>query len=344
MKEDIAVLIDNLPDSITGVFILLGEEAQLIDEARAAINKKTTFDMVEKADLAAITNVDSADSKILQNRGGSLFGSGACCYEIQGYGKPPDAAINALQKFAPEITAPDLLIVTIYGVEGRLLARDRKGYKTAWVRDITALGVHAVARRLDEENTAIWCRRWVAKENLSIDDNSIRWLAQHTEGNLAVAKQCLYKIKISGGSADIEYITTILSGGARYNIFHLVEAAVAGSGNKALSILNALLDINEPPTLVAWAIANAISSILATRHNQPIGGLSYNTITIIKEIARHADEAMVIDALSKIAHADRVIKGIDDGDVKIALMDAVAALACLRRGKKIPTPRLQIND
>lgn len=328
----VTTLLRGLPRRPTGIYVLYGEEAQLIEEARTAIRAAAKPERRERADLEKL-----ADSPIIKNRGGSLFGSGACLYEVIGHGTPPQSAVAAMKKLTARLEPPDVLIVSIYGLA-------YKQHKAAWLRDISAGGRAAVAARLTAAATADWCRRWLAEWKMTVADDSINWLAAQTEGNLAAAKQCLYKLQLTGNhdKADCAaQVAAALSGDARYNVFDLSEAALAGNGKQSLAILNVLWDIQEPPPLIVWAIANTAGGILAAKRGEAPGwGLP---AAKIREVASHTTEQAIIRVLRRAAHADRVIKGIDIGDIKIALIDAVAGLACLRRGVKMSTPLLQTS-
>ena len=381
MKNTVADFIRNLSRPPRGVYLILGEEAQLIEETRAAIRAAANLDNIERADVEALTDPDKPDAKIMQDRGAALFGggtptthsrrqskdrriaaadnrspptterrsgherrrSGACFYEIIGHGKPSEPALGALQKLARRRTSADVLTIALYGLENKHLARDKNGYKTAWVRNLSALGNTVVTARLDTDGTAFWCKKWATEWNLSLSEDDVLWLAAHTEGNLSAAKQCLHKMRIGNGDGGggTEEMATILSGGSRYNIFQLIDAALSGNGKQSIAILNVLLDIEEPPPLIVWAIGNAASGILAAKRGNYPPGLSRTAAEQARAVAAKTSESAILNVINRAAHADRIIKGIDLGDINIALTDAVAGLACLRRSVKIPTPLLQ---
>ncbi|MGU9951658.1 MAG: DNA polymerase III subunit delta [Gammaproteobacteria bacterium WSBS_2016_MAG_OTU1] len=311
--------------------ILFGEEWQLIEETREIIRQKIKSSEREHCDMDKLP-----DSPMLETSGGALFGGGPCLYETTGYGKPSSASLESLKIKASRLTAPDIFCISFYGIT-------RKNYKDVWLRETSALGFAVAATPLTIALTASWCRRWLKNWELSLDDDSVLELATQTEGNLSAAKQCLYKIRLSDtpNISDSEKITAALSGGARYNISHLTEAALSGDGKKSLAILNVLLDIQEPPPLIVWAVGNAVSGLLATkRGGAPGWGLPNR---IVREVATRTDESRILEVLKRVAYADKVIKGIARDDIRIALTDAVAGLACLRRGNRISTPKLQVS-
>jgi DNA polymerase-3 subunit delta len=308
------------------VSVVYGDEPQLIEEFRSAVKNVTQAANVERADWETLS-----DSPIMEERGSSLFGNGSCLYDIVGHGAPSVKAATAVLKLARRMKPPDILIIAAHHLE-------RKHYKAAWLRDVSALGCSVCAKRLNASETAMWCRHWAEGYELNIEEETLQWLASHTEGNLAAAKQCLLKMQLAGDKPDAAQMADALSDGARHNVFNLIDAALAGHGRRALSILSFLLETQEPPPLILWATANALQSILTVKKGgTPAWGLPAQDI---RDIARRTSENEVTWLLRCAATADRTIKGVGDGEIKIQLMNLIVGLAALRRGIKIGVPNV----
>ena len=325
-----------------GVYIFYGEEPQLIEESRAAVRAAGNFgENIERASLELFNDSAAPDSKIASSTGDALFGGGAYLYEITAHAPPSgiraaeksSGAYGILQRITARVCAPDSLCVSFYELE-------RKHYKAKWFTDLCANAVAVFCPRQDAAQTAGWCKKWARAWNLSVSEEGMARLAEQTEGNLTAAKQCLQKMEILGESGE-EQVAAALSGGARYNIFQLSEAALSGNGKKSLAILNVLLDIEEPPPLLVWAVSAAVSGILAAKCGGYPAGLSRAAAEAARTAAARAGEDEILDILRRAACADRIAKGVEKGDFSLAITDAVAGLACLRRGNKIPTPKFQ---
>lgn len=326
-----------------GVYIFYGEEPQLVAELRDALRIAGKYENVERASLELFGDSSRPDSRIASSPGDALFGGGATLYEITAHSPPTGlratknenneggGTLRILQNIVSRIKAPDSLALSFYGL-------DRRHHKAKWFLD---LGKDATAvvhcGRLDAAQTALWCKKWAREWETPLSEDAVLRLSAQTEGNLSAAKQCLHKMRLAGGGGE-EHVAEALSGGARFHIFHLVDAALSGQGRKSLMILNALLDLQEPPPLVLWMISNAAAAVLAAKRGAYPAGLSKSAAEMARAVARNANESAVLEVLRRAALADRVIKGVAEGDIKIALTDAVAALACLRHGKKIPSP------
>lgn len=350
MEDPVSQLISRLSKPPSGTFVFLGDEPQLLNEGRDAVRKAGDFDECERADISALADASNPDSKILEARGGALFGKGGgCLYDISGIGKPPDACLKRLQHFAKKVLKdPDVLIISVYGLEGRDLSRDRSGFKAAWVRDLANLGDYAVARRLSAAEAAPWCRKWAEEFEVKLSADTVKWIAAQTEGNLSAAKQCIIKMSLDAGKdgeaeeSEEARAKQALSGGARYNSFHLIEAALAGKGTESVNILNALLETGEPLPLIIWALNSAASGVLAAKRGQWPAGLSRDAAAAAKKVAKGTYENDAAEVLARVAFADRAVKGVVRIDIKTALTDAVVALALLARPDvKIPLPDLQ---
>lgn len=338
--KDAAGFIDSLRRSPPGgVYIFYGEEPQLIDEARAALRAAGNFGKnIERASLELFGDSSAPDSQIASSPGDALFGGGAYLYEITAHAPPTGihavktggGTFQALQKTAARVSAPDSLSVSFYGLE-------YKHFKAKWFSDLCAGAVAVSCPRLDAAQTAKWCKKWAREWNLPVSEGGVLRLAEQTAGNLSAAKQCLQKMNILGEEAGESQAAAALSGGARYNIFQFVDAALAGEGKKTLAILNVLLEIEEPPPLLVWAVSSAVSGILAAKRGDYPAGLSRAAAAEAKAVK--AGEGEVLEVLRRAARADRIAKGVETGDFGLAIIDAAAGLACLRRGNKIPTPK-----
>ena len=327
--NDVTALIKDLVKTSTGgkMYVLLGEEAQLIEEARAAVRRQFSYPR-ERVDLEAL-----ADSPIAQNRGDTLFG-GASLYEIVGQHAPQPKSIKALQQLAERApTSSDVYVVAMYGLTP-------KHYKAAWLRDLGKAGaITATASRLTPTAAVGWCKHWLQEWDMTADDEALAHLTAQTQGNLSAAKQCLNMIRLHGGAVGLTEITQVLSGGARHHVFELLNAALEGKGQRSLEILNSLWEIDEPPPLIIWALGAAAGGLLALKSGDYPGAIP--PTPAMRKTASMASEKRIVSTLRKVAHADRIVKGIDQGDVKIAIIDAIASLATLRRQKNITVPELQ---
>ena len=328
MLQDPIALIDSINTAPPTVCVLYGDEPQLIEEVRAAVKTATASATAERADLETLPA-----SPIMQERGAGLFGNGSCRYEIVGHSAPLADSQAALLKITKRVEPPDTLLIALYHLE-------RKHHKAAWLRQVTAQGVSVCAERLNAAQTSVWCRRWAKEWELAIDEQTIQWLATHTEGNLAATKQCLQKMRLGDSTPDLQQAQNALSDGARYNAFNLADTALKGEGRKALDILRVLLETQEAPPLILWALTNAVQSLMAVKQGgAPAWGLPRQ---MIYDVARRANEDEIIHLLRRAAAADRVIKGVGGSDVKTALMDITVGLAALKRGIKISIPDLAV--
>ena len=328
-----------------GAYIFYGEEPQLISESRAALRDK--YENIELASLELFNDSERADSRIAESPGDALFGGGATLYEVVAHAPPTGTraqktsdgggggTFKMLQNIIARVKKPDAVAISFYGLE-------RKHFKAKWFSDLMQGAASVHCARLDSQSAKFWCRRWADERGLSLSAEAAARLAEQTEGNLSAAKQCLHKMHICGGGEEND-VAEALSGGARFNIFHLVESALEGKGKKSVAILNVLLDIQEPPPLILWAISAAASGVLAAKRGGYPPGLAKSAADLARQVSRSAKEESVLDVLRRAGYADRVIKGVEDGDIKIALTDAVAALACLRRGNAIPTPPARVR-
>ena len=336
---------------LSGAYIFIGEDPQLIEEGRVAVRKNYGGPVDERESLEDMANKESAAFKLTYDRGGNLFAgnvSGAF-YEITGITKPTKESLSALTKLIQRLKPDDVLSVGIYGLDGKTLAPDyKKGYKTAWVRDLNRDGKLFCAKKLIGADAVWWCNRWAGEFGVNLSKGSSKWLADNTQGTLSSAKQCIQMMSYnkdlpSDENSQIKIMQSMLSGRSKYNIFQLVDAALNSNGKEAISILNALFEIQEPEPLLVWAIGNAANGVLAAKRGAYPIGMSKATVERARLISGRTSENSILDVIKSVSYADKIVKGVETGDIKIALTASIVKLATLGRNVKIPTPKVDIE-
>jgi DNA polymerase-3 subunit delta len=180
-------------------------------------------------------------------------------------GKPGKDGSEALQRYCK--TAAAKLggdVVTLV----QLPRLDRTQQGSAW---FTALESHGITVRVDAvDRNAL--PQWIAKrlaaqgQRVAAGDDGRRALAffaDRVEGNLLAAHQEVTKLGLlyAPGELGFEQVEAAVLNVARYDVFKLGEAVLAGQVARALRMLDGLRAEGEAAVLVHWTLAEDIRGL-----------------------------------------------------------------------------------
>jgi DNA polymerase-3 subunit delta len=188
---------------------------------------------------------------------------------------------------------------------------------------------------------------------------ALAFFADRVEGNLLAAHQELQKLALlhPEGELSFEQIESAVLDVARFDVFQLGAAVLAGQAPRALRMLDGLKAEGEAAVLVHWTLAEDIRALKRARDAITVGGkplpmaLREARVWGDKERAFEAllpgvDDAMLAALVEAASTCDGLVKGLRhpgwpddpwDGLRRLMLMTldlAVAARAGGRRGAR----------
>ncbi len=160
-------------------------------------------------------------------------------------------------------------------------------------------------------------------------------LADRTEGNLLAASQELEKLRLMVREEKVttEDVLASVADSARFDVFQLGEAALAGDAPRALRMLHGLRGEGVEPTLALWALSKAArdiwSAVSPGSDSRPrVWG---RQSAALDKAVRRAPQLRFARLNARAARADRMIKGRLSGDA----WDELALLAAELCGHRI---------
>jgi len=255
-------------------------------------------------------------------------------------GKPGDAGSRALVAYAGA-PPPDTLLLIVCG-KLETSARNSK-----WYNALADAGVAVQVWPVDARALPAWISRRMRARGLQCPRDAVGLLAERVEGNLLAAAQEIEKLRLvlGSGAADLDTVADAVGDSARFDVFTLVDTALAGQTARAVRMLGGLRGEGVEPVLILWALARevralatmaravadgkAIPAVLAThrvweKRKGPIGA----------GLKRH-DAAAWLRLLRQCARTDRIIKGMETGDPWDELLQLVVQIT----GVPLGTPR-----
>lgn len=306
-------------DRLAPLYCVTGDEPLLVTEAldalRAAARDKgyterTTLVMDARSDWSAV---------LAATQSVSLFGDRKLLELKLATGKPGKAGGDTLARLA-ELSAgqtdPDTVIVVA------LPKLDRATREGKWMTALTLHGTVVEVPDVDRQRLPGWIGARLARQNQQVDDATRQWMADMVEGNLLAAHQEIMKLGLlhPEGLISAQEVERAVMNVARYDVFGLRDAMLAGDSARVVRMLDGLRAEGEALVLVLWAVGEEIRTLArladARANGQDMNGLMRR----LRVFGNH--ERLAQQALSRVPPAawpaavqhahevDRLVKGL----------------------------------
>lgn len=333
MKLNPDSLATHLEQKLLPAYLVSGDDPLLTGEAADAVRAKARAAGFTEREAHFLERGSDWDDVRASAGNMSLFGSRRLVEIRLPSGKPGVAGNKALVALL-ERGDPDavLLILT-----PRL---DRDAQNADWVRAVEAHGAWVQVWPIDVERLPGWLRGRCRRLKLDATDEALELLAERTEGNLLAANQELEKLTLLArdGRITADTILSSVTDSARFDVFQLGEAVLAGDTERALRMIAGLRGEGTEPTLVLWALIKAMRDLWNAMASP--GGAKPRTwqrqSAALDKALRRSGRLSFADLTVRAGRADRMVKGRLAGNA----WDEIALLAADICGRSpLPTPQ-----
>ena len=196
-----------------------------------------------------------------------------------------------------------------------------KEQQSPWFGALLAIGCFINLRPLTLTETKPWLTRRLKEKAISLQPDAFDLLLERTEGNLMATASALEKLKMSGTTENVSVDTLlqVVSIEARFSVYDLSDALLGGNLKRTSFILQGLRVEGIDPTLVVWAIAREVRTILKVKHQLKIGkpesavfseqGIWKRRESLVRTFIKHKTTQQLQPVLSALNRIDDVIKG-----------------------------------
>lgn len=336
MKLRLEHLNAHLDKDLAAIYVVHGDELLLVQEAVDAIrNAARARGYTERAWLTVEAGFDW-DILPRTSASLSLFASRRILELRLGNAKPGDAGTNVLHAYAHRPSRDVLLVVTC----AKLDPATQKG---RWFTALETAGIAVQVWPVDAVQLPAWIERRLRYKGLQATAEAVTLLAERVEGNLLAAAQEIEKLYMlfGAGSITARQVQTLVNDSARYNVYDLVDAALAGQAERAVRILQGLRNEGQEAPLISWALHREIRLLnllsFALSQGQPLemALTNHRVWEKRKPLLRRALLRLPVSTcrclLEDCARLDRLIKGIEPGDH----WDALAQLSLRLAGREM---------
>ncbi len=256
MKIQAKQLASNLQKNLAPCYLVTGDEHLLVAEALDAIRESARSRGFEFRDLhIAAAGFDWAQ---LRNSSSnlSLFAEQRIIELRLPTGKPGKTGGQTIVDLV-EQTGPDLMLV----VSAPKL--DRSNQSSKWAKAVAARGVEVPVWPIGLRELPGWIAQRMREAGLQPDRDAVALVADRVEGNLLAAGQEIEKLRLllGEGKVSADDVSTAVANSSRYDVYKLVDAALAGDAKRSMKVLQGLRSEGVEPVIIIWALTRELRTL-----------------------------------------------------------------------------------
>lgn len=346
----------HLQKGVRSLYTVWGDEPLLAQEAGDAIRAAARAAGCSERQVHTVAGAHFDWSGLLgASQAMSLF-SDRQLIEIRiPSGKPGKDGSEALQRYC-ETLGDDVITLV------QLPKLDRQQQQAAWFTALDGAGITVRVDPIERKALPQWIAQRLAAQGQRVQggeagQHTLAFFADRVEGNLLAAHQELQKLALlyPQGEISFEQIEAAVLNVARYDVFKLGEAVLAGQVARALRMLDGLEAEGEAAVLVHWTLASDILAIkrvkdainagrplpMALREARVWGvkeRLFERAVPLLTDnvVAQLVDAAQVCDGLVKgLKHPDWPVEPWDGLKRLVLMLVQATAAAGKARGPRL---------
>ncbi|HKW80851.1 MAG TPA: DNA polymerase III subunit delta, partial [Casimicrobiaceae bacterium] len=230
-----ARLAAQLAKGLAPLYVVHGDEPLLAMEAGDQIRAAARAGGYDDRELLVADAGFKWEALAAASRGPGLFGGRKLIDLRVPGGKPGTEGARVLEDCALRPPADTIVLITL----PRL---DRAAMNSAWFSALERAGTTIAVYPLERDELPAWLAARLARNRQRASPDTLQWLADATEGNLLAAQQEVEKLALllPEGDLDPAAVEQAVADVARFDVFRLSEAWLAGDAARACRILAAL--------------------------------------------------------------------------------------------------------
>jgi DNA polymerase-3 subunit delta len=305
-------------NNLAPLYTVSGDEPLLVTEAMDALRaaaraagyaERTSLVMDARSDWGAVA---AATQTV------SLFGDRRLLELKIPTGKPGKTGGDMLARMAEMAESqPDPDTIVVIGLP-RL---DKATRDSRWATAL-ARGVMVDIASVERAQLPGWISARLARQEQKADRATLEWMADKVEGNLLAAHQEIQKLALlyPPGELAAEDVERAVLDVARYDVFALRDAMLAGDVARTVRMIDGLRAEGEALPLVLWAVGEEIRILARVAQARAAGQDMGSAMRRMRIFGAH--ERLAAQALNRVppqawpaavqhAHeVDRIIKGL----------------------------------
>ena len=258
MKIQANQLTSHLKKTLADCYLVTGDEHLLVAEALDAIRQAARGEGFDARESHVATQRFDWVGLSTSSSNLSLFAEKRIIEVRLPTGKPGREGSKAIADLTEQL-GPELMLI----VSAPKL--DRSAASSKWVKALDARGVHLQVWPVGPRELPAWVAARMRAVGLQPDRGAARLVADRVEGNLLAADQEIEKLRLLLGEGPVseEDVANAVANSSRYDVYKLVDAALAGDAGRALKVLGGLQAEGLEPVIVFWALGRELRVLAA---------------------------------------------------------------------------------
>ena len=337
-------LASHLQRELRAVYTVWGDEPLLAQEAADAIRAAARAAGCSERQVHTVTGAHFDWSSLLgAAQALSLFADRQLVEIRIPSGKPGKDGSEALQRYCETAVAGGGRdVITLV----QLPRLDRSQQSSAWFSALDGAGMTVRVDPVERKALPQWIATRLAAQGQHVaagegGQRTLAFFADRVEGNLLAAHQEIQKLALlyPAGELAFEQIETAVLNVARYDVFRLGEAVLAGQAARALRMLEGLRNEGEAAVLVHWTLAEDIRGLKRVKDALAAGKplpLALREARVWGAKERVFERAVTLLSESALAHlleaahiCDGLVKGLRHPDWPLDPWEALKRLVLL---------------
>ncbi|PXX43915.1 DNA polymerase III subunit delta [Undibacterium pigrum] len=305
----------HLAKTLAPLYVITSDEHLLALEAADKIRRAAKAQGFYEREILTVERSFKWGALLAANQSQSLFGDKKLIDLRIPTGKPGKDGGQALQDYVANLSPDNLTLITLPKL-------DWATQKAAWVGSLQQNAVYIDIPLVERNQLPGWISMRLSLQQQSADRQSLDFIADRVEGNLLAAHQEIQKLALlhPAGKLSFEQIHDAVLNVARYDVFKLNEAMLAGDVARLVRMLNGLKGEGEALPLVLWAMAEEIRTLLKLKsgmaQGRPLSALlkEYRIWgpreKLMDPALRRVSLANLRAALQEASQVDKMVKGL----------------------------------
>ncbi|MGB6055260.1 MAG: DNA polymerase III subunit delta [Burkholderiaceae bacterium] len=307
----------HLAKPLAPLYVISSDEHLLALEAADAIRRAARAQGFSEREVLQVDRSFKWSQLLAAQQSQSLFGDKKLIELRIPTGKPGKDGGQALQGYAAAAAAGGDTVTLI-----SLPKLDWATQKAAWVGSLQQAGVYLDIPLVERAQLPAWIGTRLAAQGQNAERAALDFICERVEGNLLAAHQEIQKLALlhPPGRLTLAQVQDAVLNVARYDVFKLNEAMLAGDGARLTRMLDGLQGEGEALPLVLWAMSEEIRTLLklkaAMQQGQPAGALmkQYRIWGARERLMPAALQRLKLAALQQAlrdaAQIDKMVKGL----------------------------------
>ncbi|MGB1108845.1 MAG: DNA polymerase III subunit delta [Gammaproteobacteria bacterium] len=307
----------HLKSGLASVYLISGDEPLQQQEVADAIRAAARREGYEEREVLDAGTGFNWNELAMAGAGMSLFASRKIIDLRFVSGKDNRTKVSkeasqAIRDFVADPPPDTLLLISM----GKL---DSRAWTAAWVKAVDKAGVTLRLWPVKPGEMPNWIDARMRSRGMRPEPAITRLLADRAEGNLLAAAQEVDKLALLFGEGEIteQDAAQAIADSARYDVFTLVDAALAGQQARAIHILEGLRAEGVAPPAVVWALTAEVRKLwqtgIALAQGQPrdqaMRGVFRARIPLMERALRRLGGTRIKRLLLECQRCDSVAKG-----------------------------------